>query len=277
MNNTLSTKEEMSKLTTVDVNFLGNMAVGATAEGMLSVFSVDGGDLSLLTILEGHNGPISGVKFTENGKYVISADFSGYLIVWDASNASFSKQYVKQLTQGPIYDISVSQHINGGYLVCCALDNGSISVTEFYETTENNSSEHQLHDSTITNISSNIDALVTSSSSQVKYTPLCGTTLQDSQTIYETEDISALRITRKNCFDKCYVAIGTEGGSLTILEQNGTSFSSVLDEELGEEILSLQWSLGGFSLSVVAGDSTLKTYEIAPNGEFEEVAVASEE
>ena len=104
-----------------------------------------------------------------------------------------------------------------------------------------------------------------------------GSKLQDSITIYKVNnEPTVIKITRKNCFDKTFIAIGTGDGVVTILERDIDTAEFKVNKviQLEGPIYSLVWSKGGFSLSVLfSKNECIKVFEITEEGSFEEVEV----
>lgn len=270
-------QNDIITLNSFEVNFSGKIAVGTTNNGVLKIFKLEKDHIDLLTSLEGHTSPVVNAKFMNNN-YIISIDFTGGLIIWNKENNIYCKKMIKQITDGSIYDMSILEQVSGNYLVFCASNNGKIIITEFFEINEINSYTIQAHENDIISLDSNAEFLVSIDlDGIVKCTSILGSKLQNSITIYKIDnEPTIIKITRKNCFDKTFIAIGTGNGMVIILERNTDTVEFKVNKiiQLEGPIYSLVWSKGGFSLSVLFGkNECIKVFEITEEGLFEEIEV----
>ena len=270
-------QNDIIALNSFEVNFSGKIAVGTTNNGILKIFKLEKENIDLLTSLEGHTAPVVNAKFMNNN-YIVSIDFTGGLIIWDKENNMYCKKIVKQIIDGSIYDMSILEQISGNYLVFCASNCGKIIITEFFEINEINSCTIQVHENDIISLDNNTEFLVSVDlDGIVKCTSILGSKLQDSITIYKVNnEPTVIKITRKNCFDKTFIAIGTGDGVVTILERDIDTAEFKVNKviQLEGPIYSLVWSKGGFSLSVLfSKNECIKVFEITEEGSFEEVEV----
>ncbi|KAL6121030.1 hypothetical protein NUSPORA_02122 [Nucleospora cyclopteri] len=260
-------------LQSLECNLSGRIAVGASTDSRIKVYTVEKDSFTLASELEGHNGAVTKALFVGTGEIMVSADFTGLLIIWKQEGLSFERRVEKQLLNGPIYDISV-RSLNKGlgneeFVVECACDGGVLKSLKFTNTMEESVEEQKVHEYGISLVDCNSDYSVTagldnravfiSGKSQLEFFSC-------------EEGITALKITRKNCFDKTFVAVGCETGDFLIFEHKAGNMELLHKVSLKKPIFSLQWSKGGFSVSVCYGETgEIKAYEIDETGKFVEV------
>lgn len=274
--NAIKNAEQKEDFTHLEVEYTGKYALGSKGGELLYFYGIEKNTLEQISTIDGHMGPVTSISFSKNGKYAVSTDFAGGLIFMEISNGNVYKKFIKQITENkPIYDTAMLTGTVGNETVFCGCENGEVHMIDVGNGIEQNSNVFVADEDAIISLDCNSDYLITASSSgNLKYTQICGNKLLDSKKISTFHgEISSVKITKKNCFERIYIAVGLTSGGLFICSYANSEFK-VLDKfELGSPVYALKWAQGGFSLSVLHGENEIKVYDLQEDNTFKEVVV----
>lgn len=260
--------------TQLQADFIGKYALGTKGTNTLEFLSIENGRMDKIMDVEGHNGPITSVTFAQNSRYIVTSDFTGYLIFWEIANDNLHKRFEKQITEnGPVYDTAILTGIVGNQMVFCACENGLIKLLDINNFIEQSFIDFKADEDAISCVDANQSFLITASfANALKFTEICNNRLMESKTIDNFDDeITSVKITRKNCFEQTFLAVSHATGKLSIYEYTQGEFTVINNFNLKGEIYALDWAQGGFSLSVLYGQNEVKVFEIGETNTFEEV------
>ena len=264
---------ENIQFTQLKLDFTGKIGIGATKDNLLRFFKVENEKFVNMSELDGHTGVITCIDFVEDGKYAVSADFNGMLIVWIVENGKIYKKFEKQLKQGsPIYDISTLLTPEG-FIIFCGCEKGEIVTVDYANNAIQNTVVCKTGEDALSQIDVNGDFLISSTiNNEIMLTPICSNKLLDTNRIFSfKKEISDVKITRKNCFEKFYLAISFFSGDVFIYEWIKDEFREIANFNLDGSVWGLCWAYGGFSLSALYGEENdVKVFELNEKGVFDE-------
>jgi len=252
-------------------------------------------DFPLISELSGHTSPVVKALFVNYGEIIISADFSGKLILWKLENGTFVKRVDKQILEGAINDISVRHSESENKIVVfCACDKGmlytvtidgnNVNVSNNVNSNSNNVNSNsnnvnsntftnsntfsvtseQRHNFGITSVSSNGSHLVTGG--------MDAKVIKDNKeqvTVHEGI-VTSVSIAPDNCLEKTIIASCSEDGKVMISEEREGNYERKCID-LKKPCYEVKWTQTGFILIVRYGENEIKSFMRGKEGEYEEV------
>ncbi|KAI4292074.1 protein transport protein SEC13 [Pancytospora philotis] len=248
---------------------LGERHVAAgCSDGVVRLYSVADGKLASLVDLPGHAAPVTKAVFVGQGDVIVSADFSGWLMLWKLENGVFANKVNKQLLSGPIYDVA-ARDVGGDITVFCGCDGGHLKTLVFDRSFSVAEESQEVHRYGVSAVDCNDVAVVTSG---FEFVVALHTDGGVERFRHHKAAVNAVAVAPHNHMNKLVFASCSDDGTLVVSERRDGKFVHQTIE-IGEPCLSLAWNNSGLVLTLGYGDDKFKSFILGLSGQYEEVAM----
>jgi protein transport protein SEC13 len=250
----------------MDTDLSEKYLITACSDSAIRLYSIVNKEMSLISELMGHSGPVSKAIFINQGEIIASSDFTGKLIIWKLEDSHFKKKVEKQVCVGPLYDIT-ARYLESALSIFCACDKGILYTCTFdaqFNCTENSEEVHRYG---ISCISANADHVVTGG---LDFSISLRSAEGSEYFNHHSSAITDVAIAPSNNFGKTVFASCAEDKKIVIIEKiDGQANKQVI--ELDEPCYNIEWSKSGLSFTVGYGSNKFKTFILGETGKYEEI------
>lgn len=243
--------------------------VAGYSDGAIKLYNLNDNKLTSLVDLPGHSAPVTKAVFAGNGDIIVSADFSGKLIVWKLENGIFGSRVNMQVVAGPVYDVA-PRKIGDCLTVFCGCDGGVFKTLTFDKDFNVSEESQDVHRFGISAVSCNDTAIVTGG---FEYAVALHTAGKVERFKHHTATVTAVAVAPNNHLNKLVFASCSEDGTVVVTEQRDGEFVHQTIN-IGEPCYSLGWNRSGLVLTVGFGRDKLKSFILGISGEYEEIQMS---
>ncbi|KAI5174129.1 protein transport protein SEC13 [Pancytospora epiphaga] len=254
----------------MDTDISEKHMVAGCSDGIVRIYNIgEDNKLNSLAELQGHKSAVTKAVFTHHGEFIVSADFSGKVLVWKIENGIFIRKIERQLLDGPIYDIAVrydKEHIH----IFCGCSGGDLKTLHVDPSMNCEEESKEVHRYGVLGVSCNDEYVVTSGFdfSIILHGKDTTKTFNNHQAA-----VTGVAVAPTNHIGKLVFASCSEDGTLAVVEGKEDNFTTEIIE-VGEACLSVGWNRTGLVLTVGLESGAFKNYILGKTGKYEELETA---